>query len=271
MTHPRSAALAALASAVAFLAGSGLASAGSPAPAVAAAPQAPPEFGPTAVYTIGFLKRGPKWTAERTEESAKIQANHMAHIRKMADEGLLVGAGPFADGGDLRGIFLFGQGKDEAARTHAAQDPAVLAGRLVLELHLWIGPAGLGDEYRQWAAQNPGTNPEMITLPFALLRRSPNAKPPSEQEKGRVMAGHLAHILEGARSGRLAAAGPLLDGGDVTGLLFYSPGTEEAQAKVHAEGDPAVQAGWFVPEFHPWMVAKGVLPTRWAVQAAAPK
>ncbi len=224
-----------------------------------------------AVYTIAFLKRGPKWTAERTAETDRIQASHLAHIGTMFDEGILVAAGPFSDASDLRGIFLFGPGKDEVARTRAAQDPAVLAGRLVLDMHPWMGPAGIGDEYRQWASAHPGAKDEMVTLPFGLLRQVPDARPPNGQEEAQIFAGHLANLLEGARSGALVAAGPVLDGAGLAGLLFYAPGTDSAKAMAHANGDPAVKAGWFKAEFHPWMVAKGVLPARWAVKEAETK
>jgi uncharacterized protein YciI len=267
--------LAALALGVAFLGGTSPVNAQSPAPApalsTASGPQAPPEFGPTSVYTIAFLKRGPKWTPERTEETARLQEGHMAHIRAMWDEGILIGAGPFQGGGDLRGIFLFGPGQEERARKRSAEDPTVLAGRLALEIHPWMGPKGIGDAYREWVKQNPGKDDEMVTLPFALLRRSPGARASTPEEQGRIMAGHLGHILAGARTGKLLAAGPILDGGALAGLLFYAPGTAETEARAHADGDPAVVAGWFTPEFHNWMVAKAVLPAPWAVKPAEPK
>src|ERR1700752_4210264 len=51
-------------------------------------------------YFVGILKRGPKWTAEVTEETKKLQEGHMANIRKMADAGKLLVAGPFMDNTD---------------------------------------------------------------------------------------------------------------------------------------------------------------------------
>ncbi len=94
-------------------------------------------------YIVGFLKKGPKWTAETTPETEKIQEGHMANIHKMADAGKLTVAGPFTDDADLRGMFIFHNTTIEEARTLVAADPAVKAGRLIFELHPWFAAAGL--------------------------------------------------------------------------------------------------------------------------------
>jgi uncharacterized protein YciI len=86
-------------------------------------------------YYFGLLRRGPKWTPERTPETEKIQAGHMANIQKMADLGKLVIAGPFGDDGQLRGVFFFKTESADEAENLAAADAAIQAGRLVLELH----------------------------------------------------------------------------------------------------------------------------------------
>jgi len=94
-------------------------------------------------YVVGFLRKGPAWTAEETAETRKIQEGHMANIRKMAETGKLVVAGPFEDDGDLRGMFLFNVGSVEEARAMAEADPAIQSHRLVLELHPWFAGKGL--------------------------------------------------------------------------------------------------------------------------------
>ena len=67
----------------------------------------------------------------------------MANINKMAATGKLVVAGPFTDNGDVRGVFIFHQTTVDEARAMTDQDPAVKAGRLVVELHPWMAAAGL--------------------------------------------------------------------------------------------------------------------------------
>ncbi len=98
----------------------------------------PDEHWEMTTYQVAFLKRGPNWTPAETEETKAIQEGHMANIRKMGASGKLMIAGPFEDGGDLRGMFIFRVATLEEAKALAEQDPAVKAGRLVLEWHPWF-------------------------------------------------------------------------------------------------------------------------------------
>lgn len=98
---------------------------------------APDEY-EMATYQVAFLRKGPSWTPADTPELKKLQEAHLAHIGKMADTGKLIVAGPFTDGGDLRGMFIFRADTLEEAKALAEQDPAVKAGRLVLEWHSWF-------------------------------------------------------------------------------------------------------------------------------------
>lgn len=94
-------------------------------------------------YYVAFLYRGPNWTPQQTDETKKIQQEHLANIRRMADSGKLVLAGPFTDDGDIRGIFVFQGVSAEEAQQLAANDPAVKAGRLRIELHPWFAAKGI--------------------------------------------------------------------------------------------------------------------------------
>ena len=95
-----------------------------------------------ATYYFSFLRRGQKWTAEKTPETEKLQAAHMANINAMAKTGKLVIAGPFENGGDYAGVFVFKVGSLDEAKALAESDPAVKAGRLVAEVHPWIVAEG---------------------------------------------------------------------------------------------------------------------------------
>jgi uncharacterized protein YciI len=100
-----------------------------------------------ATYVFGLLVRGPKAVTAVTEEEKKqqadIQAGHMANINRLADLGKLVLAGPFAGGGDRRGVFIFKVDTVEEAQALCDTDPAVQAGRLKVELYKWTVPAGV--------------------------------------------------------------------------------------------------------------------------------
>lgn len=89
-------------------------------------------------YYFCFLRRGANWTAERTPETEKLQAAHMANINAMANTGKLVIAGPFEKAGDYAGVFVFKVGSLDEAKMLAESDPAVKAGRLKTDVHPWL-------------------------------------------------------------------------------------------------------------------------------------
>jgi len=94
-------------------------------------------------YVMAFLKKGPNRTSDK-DKAAKLQAAHMANIRKLAEEGKLALAGPFLDNGELRGIYIFNVETIKEAKKLTETDPAIKAGSLIMELHPWYGSAALG-------------------------------------------------------------------------------------------------------------------------------
>jgi uncharacterized protein YciI len=93
-------------------------------------------------YVMAFLKTGPNRDMNQAE-AMEIQRAHLDNIRRMAESGDLVLAGPFMDTGEIRGIYLFNVSTLEEARALTETDPAVEAGRLEMELHPWYGSAAL--------------------------------------------------------------------------------------------------------------------------------
>jgi uncharacterized protein len=93
-------------------------------------------------YVMAFLKAGPNRNQDSVT-AAGLQAAHMANIERMAKAGDLVVAGPFLDKGEIRGIYIFNVESIEKAKELTETDPAIKAGRLVMELHLWYGSAAL--------------------------------------------------------------------------------------------------------------------------------
>lgn len=93
-------------------------------------------------YVMAFLKSGPI----KIEDAAKrqeLQSAHLANIRRLAEEGKLLLAGPFIGKGELRGIYIFDVQTLEEAEALTSTDPAIKAGTLVMELHMWYGSAAL--------------------------------------------------------------------------------------------------------------------------------
>lgn len=93
-------------------------------------------------YVLAFLKRGPN-RGQDSSTAARLQKAHMENIGRMANEGKLVLAGPFLGDGELRGLYVFNVTTIEEARKLTETDPAVQAGRLVMELHPWYGSAAM--------------------------------------------------------------------------------------------------------------------------------
>ncbi len=95
------------------------------------------------MYVMAFLKEGPNRDGDSTAR-ANLQRQHLDNISRMAEEGKLSVAGPFAaDGNPVRGIYIFNVKTIEEARALTETDPAIQAGSLVMELRQWYGSAAL--------------------------------------------------------------------------------------------------------------------------------
>ena len=93
-------------------------------------------------YVMALLKEGPNRDQDSTE-AARLQRAHLDNITRMAEEGKLVMAGPFFDDWEVKGIYIFAVETVEEAEELTKTDPAIQAGRLVMELHPWYGSAAL--------------------------------------------------------------------------------------------------------------------------------
>lgn len=93
-------------------------------------------------YVMALLKKGPNRDQDSVT-AAQIQKGHMDNINRMAEEGKLVVAGPFFDDWEVRGIYIFNVETVEEAQALTNTDPAIQAGRLVMELHPWYGSAAM--------------------------------------------------------------------------------------------------------------------------------
>jgi len=92
---------------------------------------------------LGLIRRpdgAPEYSEEKLQE---LQAGHMRNIEAMAAAGDLVIAGPMAEDGTLRGIFVFRTTDTDRLAEMVARDPSVKAGRLGVELVPWRVPKGI--------------------------------------------------------------------------------------------------------------------------------
>ncbi len=93
-------------------------------------------------YYICFLYRGEQANNIPEDELETIQAGHLAHINNLAEEGKVAIAGPMGMDEDLRGIIIFHTKSKEEAENLQAQDPAIKAGRLRMEIYPWWAAQG---------------------------------------------------------------------------------------------------------------------------------
>ncbi len=94
-------------------------------------------------YVFVMLKTG---KAEITDESRRkeIFAGHFANMGRLADEGLLVAAGPFDDPNKIkRGFFIFNVTTVEEAKKLVESDPGVESGIFDYELTKLYSSAAL--------------------------------------------------------------------------------------------------------------------------------
>ncbi len=198
---------------------------------------------------VVLLKRPSDAPKLSDEAASKLQSEHIANIRRLHAEQKLVVAGPFLDDTVLRGIFVLRAASLEQAKEWAGSDPTVKAGRLAVEVH---GP---------WATR-PGSihetsTPNILEKYTLLLVKQGDRWDPKAPDFQSIVKQHLAYVTNLMDQGKLAVAGPFQDGGALKGIFIYSASLEEAM-KLENE-DPAVKAGEFKIEAHPWATAKGVL------------
>jgi uncharacterized protein len=91
-----------------------------------------------------FLKKGPEWTPQVTQELQELQKQHLAHLTRHYKLGHFLIAGPIvSQGHDLRGIVVIRAQSLEQAREWASEDPMVKIGRLAVEVHPWMVEKGI--------------------------------------------------------------------------------------------------------------------------------
>jgi len=201
-------------------------------------------------FHMALLKHGPKWTAAQTPEMKRTQKAHVNYVLSALDSGKAVLAGPFTDGGEIDGVYVFRASSAAEAKAWAEGDPSVASGFWVAEMHPWWSE----DIFRK-----PAKPMKLVQLYFAFLTRGEKWTPDKTPATEEIQKGHMANINRLAEMKKLIAAGPFGDDGRLRGIFVFRVGTLE-EAKTLIGTDPAVQAGRLAMEIHPWMVPEGILP-----------
>ena len=201
-------------------------------------------------FHMALLKRGPKWTATENADSKRLQDQHVEYVTSLLESGKAIIAGPLTDGGDIGGVFVFRASSPEEAKAWAEADPMVVSGVRTAEMHPW------------WSEDifSKPAKPLKLTQTFlAFLTRGEKwtaERTPATEE---LQKGHMANMNKLAEMKKLVAAGPFGDNGRLRGIFVFRVASLD-EAKALTATDPAVQAGRFAIEIHPWMVPEGILP-----------
>ena len=86
---------------------------------------------------------------------------------------------------------------------------------------------------------------------MAIMKRGPAWDSTKAEDRNAIVQQHLKNVLALLTSGKLIIAGPFDDSSDLAGIfIFRTASADEAKALV--DTDPAVKAGFMIPEMHPW-------------------
>lgn len=203
---------------------------------------------------LALLLKGPKWTAEATPDTERLQRAHLAYLTKLGAEGQALIAGPFGDDGEIRGIVMLKAASMDEAKALAGADPAVAGGRLTPEILAFAAPGN-------WFGFDPVKDGlPMRRYVFGFLNAGPNQEGAAEA-LARLQDAHLAHLWTLREAGALVMGGPIVTPGVRRGVVVLAVDSLD-EARTLAEKDPAVAAGRFVVELHPWFAADGIMKKR---------
>ncbi len=93
-------------------------------------------------YVFVVLKTGPADITD-PDQRREIFSGHFANMRRLAEDGMLVLAGPFVEAGERRGMYIFNVTEIADAAALVESDPAVAAGIFIPEFTKFYGSAGL--------------------------------------------------------------------------------------------------------------------------------
>ena len=95
-------------------------------------------------YVLAFLKTGPNDAKVTGDERTAVFKGHFDNMKRLAKEGKLAVAGPFADPEKkYRGLFILAVKTVDEAKALAETDPTVKSGVFVVEYVPWYGSATL--------------------------------------------------------------------------------------------------------------------------------
>lgn len=100
------------------------------------------------------------------------------------------------------------------------------------------------------AAQQAEPQHKLVQFELVLLKQGPNAMP-SDWETSSLRQQHLEYVYSLLQTGSAIIAGRIKDDPELRGVLIFNTKSAD-EAKNWMAADPAVKAGYFAMELHPW-------------------
>jgi uncharacterized protein YciI len=114
------------------------------------------------------------------------------------------------------------------------------------------------ENYNAALAQKTGADEYgMKQYVMAFLKKGTTAISDTGRRK-ELLRGHMANITRLAASGKLVVAGPMMDDTGLEGIFVFNVKTV-AEAEALSQTDPAVKAGMFAMEYHPWYATAALM------------
>jgi uncharacterized protein YciI len=189
-------------------------------------------------YSFVFLNINPDAEKLSKEQSDKVMEGHMANINKLANEGRLLAAGPFEDGG---GMFILNTGSVEEVSDWLSTDTGIQAQRWNLEIFPYQSVIGslclVSAPY------------DMVMYSFVRFDAVVTKFTASTYPK--ILQAHEDYIKQLARTGNVVTEGVF--GNHEVGILVMRG---EVRPEVF-ENDPGVQQGLLDIKIKQLYIAKG--------------
>ena len=97
-------------------------------------------------YFLCLLRRGPRWNVTRGHEGLMLQ--YLAYLRREMEARRIIFAGPVTDNGDLITIAVIEAQTAEEAEALVGENPGLMSGHFLVELHPCYLPGLDGVEVR---------------------------------------------------------------------------------------------------------------------------
>ena len=122
--------------------------------------------------------------------------------------------------------------------------PGNLIATLVIALTSILSPLST-------AQQKEAPQSKLVQFHMAILKKGPKWTGAQAPETQKILHQHLINVLALLDSGKAVAAGPFADDTDFAGIFILRASSSD-EAKTWVDSDPAVKAGLFIAEVHPW-------------------